>query len=263
MYCPACGEQVPDHSKFCLHCGESIEAEGVVQASRDDPLASPVHTTAGAEVKITPGTTSDAAETGSRRRRAAWFLGWFLIALALLIAFFSLKRPAQNPPPDIPPPVQAISETGLTPTYSYSSLVTAKAQRATETPRPRPTRTPRPSATSRPTATPWQGVSAVVMSKGLNVRAGPGVGYQRLGAVGQGTEIVLDGRDKTGTWVHGQVSGDDLAGWVSTGYLRIDGGMMQLPVVKSSVLARPQATPVPTVLPTPGAANVAPKASTR
>lgn len=26
MYCPSCGKNVPDNSKFCLHCGSSIIA---------------------------------------------------------------------------------------------------------------------------------------------------------------------------------------------------------------------------------------------
>jgi len=251
MYCPACGEQVPDHSRFCLHCGEPIEADGTIQTSRDIESASPAQVTSDAEPKITLG-TSDITEAGGKRQRVAWFLGWLLISLALLIALFGLRRPARQSATDASPPTHAVSEGGLTPTvYSYSSLVTAKAQRATETPRPRSTRTPRPSATSWPTATPGRAVSAVVTSKGLNVRAGPGIGYQRLGAVGQGTELVLDGRDETGIWVHGQASGDDLTGWLSTGYLRINGDMMQLPVVKSGVLVRPRATPVPTVVPRP------------
>lgn len=256
MYCPTCGEQVPDHSRFCLHCGEPIEAEGVAQAPRDDAFASPAQTTAGTEVKITSGTTSDAAETGSRRRRAAWFLGWFLIALALLIAFFGLRRPAQNATIDTPPPVQTVSETELTPTYSYGSLVTAKAQRATEMPRPRPTRTPRPSATSRPTATPWQGVSAVVMSKGLNVRAGPGVGYQRLGAVGQGTEFLLSSRDASGAWVRGRAPAEGLEGWLSVKYMKVAGDVTALPVVEAGVAGRQLATA--TVLPRPTRAQPRP-----
>src|SRR3989304_5502482 len=24
MYCPSCGKEIPDHSRYCLHCGESI-----------------------------------------------------------------------------------------------------------------------------------------------------------------------------------------------------------------------------------------------
>ena len=24
MYCPTCGKEIPNHSKFCLHCGASV-----------------------------------------------------------------------------------------------------------------------------------------------------------------------------------------------------------------------------------------------
>ena len=32
MYCSACGKQVPDNSKFCMHCGHKLDMpQGVVQ----------------------------------------------------------------------------------------------------------------------------------------------------------------------------------------------------------------------------------------
>ncbi len=60
------------------------------------------------------------------------------------------------------------------------------------------------SAFSELTA-PVNETSAVVTSRGLTVRAGPGAEYERVGAVGQGTDVVLNGRNAAGTWVRGRI----------------------------------------------------------
>lgn len=92
-----------------------------------------------------------------------------------------------------------------------------------------PTQAPSPTSTS---ITP-QELSAVVTARGLNVRAGPGPGYQRLGAVGQGTQLILDGRNRSGTWVHGRAPEAGLEGWLSNGYMDIAGDVMTLPVIEA------------------------------
>lgn len=98
-----------------------------------------------------------------------------------------------------------------------------------------PTTTPKPTGTPSPTSTSAtsQEISAVVTAQGLSVRAGPGISYQRVGTVVQGTELVLDLRNQSGIWVRGRAPEEDLQGWLSARYLRIDGDVMTLPVAET------------------------------
>lgn len=77
-------------------------------------------------------------------------------------------------------------------------------------------------------------VSAVVASRALSVRAGPGIDYQRVGAVGQGTEVVLNRRNEPETWVRGRIPEEDMTGWLSAANLDIDGDVTTLPVGDAS-----------------------------
>lgn len=85
-----------------------------------------------------------------------------------------------------------------------------------------------PEALDTPTTSPK--ISAVVEAQGLNVRAGPGVAYARLGAVAGGTEIALEARNDSETWVRGQIQGAELEGWLSAAYLDVDGDVATLPL---------------------------------
>ncbi len=104
---------------------------------------------------------------------------------------------------------------------------------ATAVPAASPTPIPLPAAspTATPTALPAGMLRAVVTSRGLNVRSGPGIEFSRLGAVAGGTTLALDGRNTSGTWVHGQVAGGALTGWLSAKYMRIEGDVASLAVL--------------------------------
>lgn len=91
-------------------------------------------------------------------------------------------------------------------------------------------------------------LAAVVTSRGLNVRAGPGVGYERVGAVAGGTELILHGRNESGIWVRGQVLEEDLVGWLSVPYMEVDGDVLTLSVLEPSGELKLTPTVVP---PTP------------
>ncbi|MFQ5340774.1 MAG: SH3 domain-containing protein [Anaerolineae bacterium] len=105
-----------------------------------------------------------------------------------------------------------------------------------------------------PTVPPAGELNAVVTAGGLNVRAGPGIEYTRLGAVAGGTELTLTGRNEAGTWVHGRASEETLEGWLSAKYMRIDGDVTALPVLDVAPASELQATPTEpaaTATPTP------------
>ena len=38
MFCPKCGKEIPDGSKFCSYCGEKIEQVEEVRNEEDIPL---------------------------------------------------------------------------------------------------------------------------------------------------------------------------------------------------------------------------------
>jgi len=173
-------------------------------------------------------------------------LGVLLIVLAILIALTDVDTHQVVKSPE---PTEDVSSTEVA--AVFKPTLTKKS-----------TDTPQPTATNRPTpATPTtasEELSATVTARGLNVRSGPGIGYQRVGAVGQGTEVALDGRDKTGNWVHGRVVGEDLEGWFSARYMRIVSDVMTLSMVEPSLTIRPATTALPTAVVEPTKAVSAP-----
>lgn len=119
----------------------------------------------------------------------------------------------------------------FTPQPTARPTVTAtRIEESQEKTAPTPTRTPEPT------------VSAMVTARGLNVRSGPGVQYGRVGVVGQGAEVLLDGRNQTGTWVHGQISEENLEGWFSVGYMEVTGDTSELPVLETTIASQSQAS---------------------
>lgn len=95
-------------------------------------------------------------------------------------------------------------------------------------------------------------LTAVVTSFGLNVRTGPGVGFEIIDAVGDATRLLLDGRNGEATWVHGRVDDGDLEGWLSAAYLQVTGDVQSLPVLTDAPTVALAATPAAaTAGPTP------------
>ena len=82
---------------------------------------------------------------------------------------------------------------------------------------------------------------AVVSSPALNVRSGPGANYTRVGAVQQGDQLPVTGRNANCTWL--QVVTTDGVGWISNGYVTLEQECNQLPVIEVTV---PTATSIPT-----------------
>jgi len=119
-----------------------------------------------------------------------------------------------------------------------------------------PSRTPTLAATSPETLVPNPSLTAtlvpvaVIASEALQLRAGPGIGYARLGVYKRGTSLEVLGKSPGEKWLKVRVqdsSGKE--GWVSLRYLDLNLDLLpNIPVAKV-----PRATPRPTEQPTPTA----------
>jgi uncharacterized protein YraI len=79
--------------------------------------------------------------------------------------------------------------------------------------------------------TPLAGLSAKTVEK-VNVRSGPGTGYNSLGTIDPGSSLTLTGKNETGTWLQiYKAGGPGDRGWVSAAYVQVDGDTNQLPVL--------------------------------
>ena len=67
---------------------------------------------------------------------------------------------------------------------------------------------------------PQQGGLVTTVTTRMNLRAGPGTEWRRMGLVEVGATVALDGRDPSGLWVRGILS-DGRIGWMATRFLAI------------------------------------------
>jgi len=78
---------------------------------------------------------------------------------------------------------------------------------------------------------------ARVDNAGLNLRQGPGAGYEQLGTLSRDDEVSLLALNKTGDWALVKTA-DGAAGWVSLDYLAIEGSLADAPQVISPAPGR-------------------------
>jgi uncharacterized protein YraI len=89
-----------------------------------------------------------------------------------------------------------------------------------------------PPAQGTPAAspTPLAGISAKTVEK-VNVRSGPGTGFNPLGMIDPGSSLTLTGKNETGTWLQiFKSGGPGDRGWVSAAYVKVEGDTALLPV---------------------------------
>ncbi len=100
-----------------------------------------------------------------------------------------------------------------------------------------------PGGSSTPPPAPATGtVSGVYF---LNVRSGPGMSYERVTVISNGTQVTLLGRDSFGGWLKVRLANNS-EGWVGASYISTSTVIATLPVVGVST-----PTPTPTPSPTP------------
>lgn len=77
---------------------------------------------------------------------------------------------------------------------------------------------------------PGQGNLAVVQQR-LNIRSGPGTGFNSIGTLSPEDAVTLTGKDANGTWLQIEFgSGPDGKGWINAGFVRAN-GLENLPIV--------------------------------
>lgn len=98
---------------------------------------------------------------------------------------------------------------------------------AGEAEEPQGTNTPEAStednqpADTEATATPQpESYPTAITTSRLNVRSGPGTGYQRLGTFDQELEVIVLTRQSSWTQVRGVIEGEVVIGWVNSRYLQ-------------------------------------------
>jgi N-acetylmuramoyl-L-alanine amidase len=96
--------------------------------------------------------------------------------------------------------------------------------------------TPTPIPTP-PTTPPPSGASAIITTGSLNVRSGPGVGYNVLGQVHLGQVVTLLGRNSESTWVKIPIYGGVSEGWISAAYIQANVAISTLPVIGTPTLS--------------------------
>jgi len=113
-------------------------------------------------------------------------------------------------------------------------------------PRPTPTLLPPPSPTPAQTAP-----TLIVVSEFLNVRAGPGIAYPKIGELARSASVRALARSADGRWW--QIAYGDGTGWVSAEYVIADQAALALPTVPppKSPPAVGAVSPAPTLPPPP------------
>jgi len=116
---------------------------------------------------------------------------------------------------------------------------------------------PRPTPTFLPSPTPAQTApTLVVSSEFLNVRAGPGIAYPKIGELSRSASVRALARSADGRWW--QIAYGDGTGWVSGEYVIADQAALALPTVPPPQ-SPPTYSPSPrTPPPAAGAASPAP-----
>ncbi len=153
--------------------------------------------------------------------RYAAAVGFFLILVLLVqmtvriapdghMVWQRLWRPEARPAPLPTPTPTPIPVPNLIPTPTPTMTPTS-----TPTPSPTPTQTPTPT----PVPVLHPGGRARVDTQTLNVRAGPGVGYDKVGSLLQNAEVsILEGPHEADGYRWWKVRGENgVEGWVAEG----------------------------------------------
>lgn len=120
----------------------------------------------------------------------------------------------------------ALLAADASPTASVTPLVTAAP--ATLTPVPEPAAATPTAALADASATP--GAVALVTGAAVNLRSGPGTGFEVLGQASQGQRYPVLARNAAGDWW--QIDVDGLAAWISAGLASLQGDPAALPLAQ-------------------------------
>jgi len=119
--------------------------------------------------------------------------------------------------------------TSLPSTWTPMPTPTSSGTEVTLEPTWTPTRSPSPTETPSPMPNPV----AVVQGDRVNVRAGPGTGYPRIGQVVKGTKLQIIAQNGDGDWLL-LCCVDGLEGWIAAELVSTSGVLGRIPVVTPS-----------------------------
>ena len=118
-----------------------------------------------------------------------------------------------------------------------------EAQPLQPTPTPLPP-TPTAGATAAPTTEPTQvdddpeALTGTVSSVALNLRTGPGLGFDVVGRVAQGDTLTVLAKDTGSTWVQVRDEAGRI-GWANSKYMTLDGAPDSLPAQAAAPVSQP------------------------
>ena len=165
-----------------------------------------------------------------------------LFILTLLIALAGCARSTPTPEPtasSVPVAEATAIAATATPVASDTPTASPEPPPATATPSPAPptaTITATLTATATPAATATATLPAafaVIVRNPVNLRGGPGQGFDVVGQVISGQRYPVLARNLAGNWW--QIDVDGLAGWVSSDLVTIEGDRGDVAVVEAPV----------------------------
>jgi Tol biopolymer transport system component len=150
--------------------------------------------------------------------------GW--VQVDAVIAFNTARLPVTDAaPPVLAAPAATTTALRVGEAAAVDDVALAEAPAFAATPAP----TAATGAVSSAAAAPATARLDTAKTRGLNVRAGPGVGYARLATLAADDVVAVVGRSADGGWL--QLTLDAGArGWASAYYLLVDGDIDSLPV---------------------------------
>jgi len=98
-----------------------------------------------------------------------------------------------------------------------------------------------------PATSPASAINAEVTATTLNVRAGPGISFRRLGSLQRDQQVTVLARNPEGTWLQ-ICCVDDQQGWVSAEYVNLS-QPMEVIAEATVILSAPPAAPVRIAIP--------------
>ncbi len=93
-------------------------------------------------------------------------------------------------------------------------------------------------AALRQTMTPGDYPKAVTQPQSMNARLGPGLAYDVITTLPQGTRANIIGVDPRGEWYQVEITGLDIPVWIHQGLATVEGSLANVPTVSAEELAK-------------------------
>ena len=184
-------------------------------------------------------------------KRAKYAIALIVYVLVIACGASSTPTPLAQPPTATPIPPTATKPSGPAPTWTprptYTPIPTWTPS-PTSTPTGTPTNTPTstPAPTSTPTSIPITGAGTA----DVNLRAGPGTDFDKVGLLNAGDKCTIECKTADGKWYQITLASGDQA-WVSSDYVATGSGIDAIPIVAPGQMPATPTLPPPTNTPVP------------